>query len=137
VPDDLISLEATRRKLLDKLATTGDMRQGSITEAFRQCGKKECACARPRHPGHGPYFAFTRKVNGKTKTLQLRRGPALDNLEREVSTYKGFREDCEQLLEINEKICGLRPAASAAFDLEKKRSRSPSPPRSPPKSTSS
>jgi hypothetical protein len=130
LPTDLTSLEAARRELLEKIAKTNDMRQGSITETFRKCGKKSCACAGPRHPGHGPFYAFTRKVDGKTKTIQLRRGPALDKLEREVQTYKGFRKDCEHLLELNDKICDARPSPTEGSSLEKKRYPPPSPRRS-------
>ena len=64
--DPIAKLEAERSTLLQKLATTGDMRRGSITECYRCCGKATCACAVVDHPGHGPYYAFTTKVNGKT-----------------------------------------------------------------------
>jgi len=72
--DPLVKLQADRDALLQSLAATGDMRRGSITEVFRSCGKSTCACASADHPGHGPYYAFTTKVDGKTKTLQLRPG---------------------------------------------------------------
>lgn len=90
------------------------MRRGSITEVFRSCGKPNCCCAAPNHAGHGPYYAFTTKVEGKTKTLQLRAGPRLTKIEREVETYKRFRSLTQQLLEINEAICDGRPEEPAA-----------------------
>ena len=97
--------KAERSAVLNKLATTGDMRRGSITECYRRCGKPTCACAAPDHPGHGPYYAFTRKVKGKTKTLQLRPGPLLTKIEHEVEGYRVFRATCGRLLEVNESIC--------------------------------
>lgn len=103
------ALENKRRRLLEQLAETGDMRRGSITEQYRGCGKTPCCCKERDHPGHGPYYAFTRKVGGKTKTLQLRPGPELRKLEREVETYRQFRALTEQLLQVNEELCGLRP----------------------------
>ena len=104
--------KAERSALLNKLATTGDMRRGSITECYRSCGKSTCACAAPDHPGHGPYYAFTRKVKGKTKTLQLRPGPRLTKIEREVESYRGFRATCARLLDVNEFICdAVEPTA--------------------------
>jgi len=117
--DQTSNLEAERSALLDKLATTGDMRRGSITECYRRCGKPTCACAAPDHPGHGPYFAFTRKEKGKTKTLQLRPGPLLTKIQIEVETYRGFRATCERLFEVNESICDARPIEPA--EAEKKR----------------
>jgi hypothetical protein len=130
--DPIAKLEAERSTLLQKLATTGDMRRGSITECYRCCGKATCACAGADHPGHGPYYAFTTKVNGKTKTLQLRPGSLLVKFEREVETYRGFRATCDRLLDVNEAICDARPVEA---EQEKKlrlppRSRARSSPRS-------
>lgn len=121
-------LEAERSELLNKLATTDDMRRGSITECYRRCGKPNCACAAPDHPGHGPYYAFTRKVKGKTKTVQLRPGPHLTKIEREVETYRGFRSTCERLLDVNESICDARPVEPA--EGKKRRSNRSSKPKS-------
>ncbi len=122
MPISLAQLQSDRAALLQKLATTGDMRRGTITEVYRSCGKPNCACAAPDHPGHGPYFAFTKKVAGKTKTLQLRSGAALTKLEREVECYRGFRATCERLIEVNEAICEAQPLD--ASEAEKK-TRSP------------
>ena len=125
-------LEAERSALLNKLATTGDMRRGSITECYRRCGKPTCACGAPDHPGHGPYYAFTMKVKGKTKTLQLRPGPLLTKIEREVATYRGFRATCARLLDVNELICDARAVEPA--EEKKRRSVRSFKPRSSPRS---
>jgi hypothetical protein len=108
--ETLETLEKRRVKLLDELARTGDMRQGSLTENYRRCGKRECACSEEEHAGHGPYYAFTRKVAGRTQTVNLREGPRLRKLRREVEAYQSFRRLCMQLLEVNEALCMLRPA---------------------------
>lgn len=121
--DAIPKFEAERSALLQRLAATGDMRRGSISEVYRSCGKPTCACAAPNHPGHGPYYAFTTKVGGKTKTLQLRPGPLLTKIEREVGTYRAFRETCGKLVDVNEAICEARPLDAAA-GVEKKRRRS-------------
>jgi len=102
-------LEQRRRKLLGVVSNTGDMRRGSINEVYRRCGKANCVCKGPGHPGHGPYYAFTRKRAGKTETVQLRAGADLDKLIDEVQTYHEFRATIEELIEINEEICKLRP----------------------------
>ena len=121
--DPVTKLEIQRAVLLQKLAATGDMRRGSITEVYRSCGKPTCACAGPGHPGHGPYYAFTVKVDGKTKTLQLRPGPMLTKLELEVDAFRDFRSTCDRLFDVNESICDARPLEAASED-EKKRRRS-------------
>jgi len=90
------------------------MRRGSISEAYRSCGKPNCACAAAEHPGHGPFYAFTRKEAGKTRTVQLREGPRLAKLEREVEAYHQFQATCEKIVEVNEVICEARPVESIA-----------------------
>jgi len=118
-------LEVERAKLLKKLSFPKDMRRGSITECYRRCGKPTCACASPGHPGHGPYYAFTRKVNGKTKTKQLRSGPELVKLQKEVDNYKRFKKTCEQLFDVNEKICDAK-CIESEMDKKKRLSKVPS-----------
>ena len=58
-PDEL---EQQRDRLYAELAATGDFRRGSISENYRRCGKPNCACAQPDHPGHGPRYLWTRTV---------------------------------------------------------------------------
>jgi len=118
---DIVKLEAQRAALLEKLGATGKMRRGSITENYRRCGKPTCACAGGAHPGHGPYYAYTLKVGGKTRTRQLRAGPALDKLEREVSMGRAFRATCDELFKVDEVLCDARPLEPKAAE-EKKRS---------------
>ena len=117
----LTELEAARAGLLRQLATAGDMRRGSITEVYRRCGKDNCACASTGHPGHGPFYAYTTKVEGKTKTLQLRPGARLSRLEQEVAEYKKFRSASERVLDVNEQICNAR--ALPEIDLQEKKRR--------------
>jgi len=112
--DHLDELLAERAKLLQEFTNLKDMRQGSISENFRRCGSPTCHCAAPDHPGHGPYYAFTRKVAGRTKTINRRPGPELDKLQREVAEYRRFRELCHRLLELNESICDARPIPDAS-----------------------
>jgi len=77
---------------------------GSVVEQYLRCGKSPCCCKRPGNPGHGPYFALTCKVAGKTKTRQLRAGPVLEKVRREVHAFHHFRELSERLIQINEEI---------------------------------
>jgi len=107
--DPLAGLEKEREEVLKEISRVGDMRKGSITETYRCCGKPACACQADDHAGHGPYFAFTTKVRGKTRTVQLRAGSRLDKFQREVDTYRQFRALSEKLIEVNGSICEARP----------------------------
>ena len=67
----LEELERQRAELYARLAGTGDFRPGSVNETWRRCGKPNCACAQPGHPGHGPRYLWTRSAGGRTRTRQL------------------------------------------------------------------
>jgi hypothetical protein len=109
-PEELAELERRRAELYAELARLGDFRRGSLNEAFRKCGKPNCACAAPGHPGHGPQWNLTRKTDGRTRTVHLRPGPELDKARREVAEYERFRDLVGHVTEVNEAICSARPA---------------------------
>ena len=108
--DELPELERRREELYRELSQVGDFRPGSLNEVRRKCGKPNCACAAPGHPGHGPQYNLTRRVEGRTRTRHLRPGPELDRARREVAGYQRFRDLVGQVTEVNEAICDVRPA---------------------------
>ena len=107
----LPELEAERERLYAQLSVVGDFRRGSVSENYRKCGKPNCACARPDHPGHGPRFLWTRTVRGrKTRGRQLAAGEVA-KVRRELEAYQEFATLTEQIAEISEAICEARPAS--------------------------
>jgi hypothetical protein len=108
--EPLDELERHRAELYAQLAGTGDFRPGGVNETWRRCGKPNCACARPDHPGHGPRYLWTRSADGRTRTRQLA-AAELDKVRREVANYKQFAAVSEQIVQVNEAICEARPAA--------------------------
>lgn len=106
---NLARLEQQRSILYDQLAALGDLRRGSIVASYRRCGKPNCACAEPQHPGHGPQHRLTRSVKGKTEGVTLQPGAGLEKARREVDTYKRFVALSEEIVEVNEQICAGRP----------------------------
>jgi hypothetical protein len=116
VPDepDLVVLEAERARLYADLSRVGDFRRGALSAVRRKCGKPNCACARPGHPGHGPQYNLTRWAGGKTVTVHLRPGPELEKAEREAAEWERFKSLTGQIAEVNEAICDARPVPEAA-----------------------
>src|SRR5665811_1653685 len=106
---DLPDLEQQRSRLHAGLAAVGDFRPGSLSAVMRRCGKANCSCADPAHPGHGPQHILTKKVAGKTVSVHLRPGPELDKATAEVANYRRFRNVVDQLVEVSEDICKARP----------------------------
>jgi hypothetical protein len=127
--DALATLEARRAATQLQISRLGDMRSGSISTTGGKCGNARCHCHRPDDPGHGPFFRLTRKVNGKTVTESFATPAALRKAQREVEEFHRFRQLSQDLLEVNEQICRLRPLEETLTSEEKKR-----PKRSRPKS---
>jgi hypothetical protein len=134
----LTDLEQQRAELYERLSETGDLRPGSLNATYRKCGKPNCACARPGHPGHGPRWLWTRSAGGKTRTRQLT--PAeLDKVRAELAAYRQFTTLAEQIVAVNEAICEARPVPPPAGESpaspagEKGGSARRSPRRSPPR----
>lgn len=121
MPEPLATLEQQRDSLLQQILHLPDFRSGSITATRAPCGKPRCHCHQPQHPGHGPHYRLTRKVQGKTVTETFATPAQLRKAQREVRTYHRFRQLSAALLEVNEKICRVRPLESSLSAQEKKR----------------
>ena len=111
--EPLDELERQRAELYARLAGTGDFRPGSVNETWRRCGKPNCACAQPGHPGHGPRYLWTRSAGGRTRTRQLA-AAELGKVRRELEHYRQFVAVTEQIVQVNEAICEARPVLSSA-----------------------
>jgi len=108
MPETLEGLEQRRQWLYQQLAALGDFRPGMISVNYRKCGRPNCACARAGHPGHGPQYLWNTTRQGKSQAQNLRLGPELEKVERELETYQRFLALCRELVEINTRICQLR-----------------------------
>jgi len=134
---DLSELEARRSAVLNDLAGIGDFRPGTLSVNYRRCGKPNCACSKPDHPGHGPQHLLTTKVQGRTVARNIRPGPELETVQIQVANYHRFKELVTEFIRINEQICDIRLRSDEAEDTAKKgasktgsslRSRKKSPP---------
>ena len=119
--DPLVDLENRRAAVQMQIARLGDMRSGSITGTGGRCGNPNCHCHQAGDPGHGPYYRLTRKVKGKTVTATFSSPGGLAKARREVAECQRFRELGEQLLDVNERICELRPVAETVPSAQEKK----------------
>lgn len=110
----LEQLEERRDRLHREIEELGDFRPGMISVRFRRCGRKNCVCSQPEHPGHGPQYLWNTTQGGKSRAQHLRMGPELEKASREVKEYREFQRLCRELVEVNEKICRLRPVPEIA-----------------------
>ncbi|MGH9627182.1 MAG: DUF6788 family protein [Bryobacteraceae bacterium] len=126
MPQSLSELEQQRSLLAAQLSHLGDLRPGSVTGIVRRCGKPTCHCAQPDDPGHGPTLRLTYKVQGKTISEALPTPALVRKAEREISEFRKFQELSRSFLDVNEKICRLRPQQEPSLSEQEKKRRTAS-----------
>jgi hypothetical protein len=60
-----------RRALLAQISELGFCLPGTLTERRTRCSSPGCRCKADPPALHGPYYSWTRKINGKTVTRTL------------------------------------------------------------------
>jgi hypothetical protein len=68
---ELARLRREYRALQDQIRRLGFIAPGSVLERYTVCGTPGCRCHANPPTRHGPYFQYTRKVDGKTLTRRL------------------------------------------------------------------
>ena len=69
--EDLESLGRKVSELSKNLQDTGFILHGTVRKHYMKCGHKGCRCYADPPQLHGPYYDWTRRVEGKTKTVRL------------------------------------------------------------------
>ena len=121
--DPLSALADDRSAVLQRISELGDFQPGSITGASRTCGSPSCHCAKPNDPGHGPHFQLTQKIDGKTVTQNLPSPAAVRKAESEIAEFRKFQTLSGELVDVNRKICRLRPVEQVEQTTQEKKRR--------------
>ena len=121
MPESLPELLDSRSRLLQELSQLRDFQPGSISSVHRRCGKPSCRCPQPNDPGHGPHQQLNQKIAGKTVTHTLSSLTAVRKAENEIAEFRRFQALAQRLIEVNQKICWLRPAEEESLSHKKKR----------------
>ena len=114
----LEDLEYKRESLYDELSNGGDFRHGIISVNYRKCGKENCCCSKEGHHGHGPQYLWNTTIKGKSYAKNLKLGPELKKYSEEIDNYRRFLKICDELVDVNERICDLRPVLEVKGDNE-------------------
>ena len=115
---DLASMERKRENLYKQLEEVGDFRRGTISVTYRKCGKSNCACTQEGHPGHGPQYLWNTTIKGKSYAKNLKLGPEMEKYREEISNRQLFQKLCNEIVEVNEWICDIRPVPEVDDDKE-------------------
>lgn len=105
----LSELATQHQQVIHELEEIIGFRRGTISVNYRKCGKRNCACAKPGHPGHGPQYLWSATIQGKSCAKNLTLGPELEAYQKNTEEYRRFQQLIEKLVQINEKIFELRP----------------------------
>jgi hypothetical protein len=70
-PTDRTGSDARFEMLKQAVLKLGYVRPGSLVRRFMPCGNPGCRCMGTPPKLHGPYYQWTYRVNGKTKTIRL------------------------------------------------------------------
>lgn len=62
---------AARQQLSAQIAAIDAALPGTVLIRYNRCGKKTCACHKDPPKLHGPYYQWTRKIAGRTRTQLL------------------------------------------------------------------
>lgn len=57
--------------LKQQLLKLGYVRPGSVVRRFMPCGKPGCRCMANPPQLHGPYYQWTYRIKGRTRTVRL------------------------------------------------------------------
>lgn len=108
----LANYERRYRDLAAQLGEIGLISSGSVTRRYTRCTSPGCKCrADPPRP-HGPYWQWTRKIDGKTVTRRLT--PAEAKLYREwIANDRRMRRLIEQMRNVAAKAADLRLTQAA------------------------
>ncbi len=87
-PATAADVAARRRQITDQIAALGPTLPGSLVTRTSRCANPGCRCRAEPPMLHGPYWAWTRTIDGKTATRSLtaeqaeRYQPWFDNARR-------------------------------------------------------
>lgn len=102
----LAAYERRYRELQSKIARIGFIRRGSLVQRSTVCGKPGCRCQGTPPQLHGPYWQWSRSVNGKTLTRRL--------TEDEAKLYRRWIDNGKRLDALVAQMEELSEKAAAA-----------------------
>jgi len=79
------------------------LKKGSLTKCYQTCGNPGCRCHKDKKYRHGPYWWWSTKEEGKTKSILVPEG-MLSEIRSYIDNYRLLMSMVKQLEEISEKI---------------------------------
>ncbi|MGH7733755.1 MAG: DUF6788 family protein [Gemmatimonadales bacterium] len=103
-------LRARYRNLAAQIAGIGFTATGTVLRSHNVCGTPGCSCHTDAGKRHGPYWQYTRKINGKTVTRRLTSAQAALYSEQ-ISNGRALRDLLAQMRQVSDQARDLILAA--------------------------
>ena len=102
----LKALDRRYERLRRKLAKSGYLAHGTVSESYLACGNPRCHCHKDRRHRHGPYVYWSTKVKGRTVSRLLR--PAEARLYKEwVGNRRLLDATIAQMLQVSRDVAAV------------------------------
>jgi len=112
-------MEMKRSSILEEMIKLTPLCSGNLYERYTPCGKKNCRCQDAEEPKlHGPYYLWTRIIDGKHVSRTLSPGPDLERVKEGIENSRRFQVLYGDLLRNDE--ASVLPADRAVKDDGKK-----------------
>jgi hypothetical protein len=103
----LADYEHRYRRLAEQLAQIGLISAGTLTRRYTRCTSPGCKCNADPPQRHGPYWQWTRKIDGKTVTRRLT--PAEAKLYREwIANDRKLRSTIDRMRSLAARAAEIR-----------------------------
>ena len=86
-----------------EIAGISYLKKGSIVKCYQTCGTASCKCHKDKKFRHGPYWWWTTKENGKTRSILVPK-QMLDEVRSYIDNFKLLKSKVKLLEEISEQI---------------------------------
>lgn len=105
--NNLEKLKEQFEKIKGEICSISYLRKGSIAKCYQTCGNPGCRCHKDKKYRHGPYWWWTSKDSGKTKSILVPEG-MLGEVRSCIDNYKLLKSRFKMLEEISEKIIKIK-----------------------------
>lgn len=89
--------------LRNELLGVGYIGMGSINTVYTRCGNSYCPCKLDDKKKHGPYYLWTRKINGKTVSWRIDKAQ-VKQIKEFFKNYRKMKKLIDTMMTVSEKI---------------------------------
>lgn len=108
-------VEKRRKDILKEMLSIRSMHRGTINEQFFEAKIKDGKETVLR----GPYYVLSRNREGRTESKRLKKGPELEQANKDIAAYKRFDALCREYEELTQQLGELEREPGAERDVKK------------------